>query len=148
MTRLRSMCVLALLSACASKPATRSTDVPPPVMQPSGSDARATCVSLFQRQRECTTEFIPALVALRVRLDVPPGIAEKDREAGRDALVSQAMEEWKNDSTDEAIGRTCDQMASADPEGIQKAQECLTAQACQPFVDCVIPIVEQHLQHR
>jgi hypothetical protein len=152
MTLVRSTCIFSLfVVACATRAPSRSTEVPPPVVQPSaepgsGGDARATCVATFQRQRECTSDFIPQLVALRVRLDVPGGIADKDREIGRDALVAKAMEEWKSDSTDEAIGATCDQLAGADPDGVAKGGACLAKSACGEFVDCLLPIIETHLR--
>lgn len=134
-----------LLVACGSSSNTKSTDVPPPVMKPAAArSGPSTCVAVFERQRECTDTFIPALVDLRVRLDVPAGIADVDRKDGRAALVSQAMEEWSHDSTDEAIAATCERMpAGADME--TKAQECLKKDACGPFVECVMPLIQSHL---
>src|SRR5690349_12778655 len=92
-----------VLAACGgadttSKPTTTNK------MSSGSDDNHAMCVSFFQRQRECTAEFIPTLVAKRVELDKPAGIAAEDAANGRDALVAQANEEWKTDSTDEAIG--------------------------------------------
>ena len=140
--------VLALVPACASRAPSRPTEVPPPRVEPSaeGGDAHATCVAVFERQRACTADFLPALVALRVRLDVPAGIAEEDRKGGRDALVAQAMEEWQRDSTDAAIAATCDRLAGADPEGVGRARECLDASACAAFTECILPVVEAHLR--
>ena len=111
-----------------------------------GDDGHALCVQAFQRQRTCTAEFIPALVAARVRNDKPPGIAAKDTEIGRAALVAQANEEWKTDSTDEAIDATCTRMAGQmPPEGQQRVQQCLAADNCNAFVECLIPVIESHL---
>ena len=144
-----SALVFALLPACASRAPSRPTEVPPPRVEPSaegGGDAHATCVAVFERQRACTADFIPALVALRVRLDVPAGIAEEDQKGGRDALVAQAMEEWKSDSTDAAIAATCDRLAGGDPEGIHRARECLDASTCAAFTECILPVVEAHLR--
>ena len=148
MTLVRSTCVFSLvLAACASRAPGRPTEVRPPVVQPSAQgDAHGTCVAVFRRQRECTSDFIPSLVALRVRLDVPPGIAAKDQEIGRDALVAKAMEEWKGDSTDEAIAATCDRIAGADPDGVARGGACLDQPACAEFVDCVMPVIETHLK--
>ena len=39
-----------------------------------------TCVAFFTHQRECGDDFLPALVALRVRLDRPAGIAAQGPE--------------------------------------------------------------------
>jgi hypothetical protein len=143
LARYPSVFVPLIVIACGSS-GTKSTDVPPPVVKSSSEDVRGTCVAVFERQRECTSAFIPALVDLRVRLDVPSGIAETDRTGGRDALVAQAMEEWSHDSTDEAIARTCEKMP-ADEAMRAKAQECLKKDGCAPFVDCVIPLLQSHL---
>ena len=137
--------LLSLLAiACGGSSATRSTDVPPPVVAPAGDDGRSTCVAVFERQRECTDAFIPALVDLRVRLDVPPGIAETDRKDGRDALVAIALEEWSHDSTDEAIAQTCEKMP-ANEDLKAKAKECLAKAGCGAFVECVMPLIQSHL---
>jgi hypothetical protein len=109
-----------------------------------GDETHALCVQFFQRQRECTDTYIPALVAARVELDKPPGIAQTDQEIGRDALVAKAMEEWAQDSTDEAIGATCDKIMTNEPSqaDIEKGRSCMAADACQPFVDCAIDLLK------
>lgn len=141
--------LVSVLGACgsASKPADTT-----PAAKPAGDDLTATCVAVFERQRTCTDEFIPALVDLRIRLDVPPGIAEAASSEGRDALVAQAMEEWKADSTDEAIAQTCSESLNAPPEAQERmkqtANECLATDGCDAFVTCILPVLEQHLAPR
>jgi len=137
---------LALVAACGGAEPPAKTTAQPAV----ANDGKAVCVEAFQRQRQCTDVFIPALVAARVEHDAPPGIAEADATQGRDALVARAMEEWKTDSTDEAIGQTCDGMAAkipADQQGPLTAsvQQCLASADCQAFTDCMMPIVSQHM---
>ncbi len=104
-----------------------------------------TCVAGFRRQRECTDAFIPALVDARVRADVPAGIAAKDKEVGRDALVAGALEEWKSDSTDEAIDAICTRItndeADGAPELVQQAEACLAESTCEAFSACAVDIV-------
>ncbi len=108
--------------------------------------APQTCTAGFTRARECTDQYIPALVALRVRLDVPAGIAEQDRKLGRPGLVQEAMGEWSSDSTDEAIATSCQKMAAAPRERVgaylDGAERCLTMSGCQAYVDCVMPLHE------
>ena len=148
MSKYLSLAVIVFAAACggAETPAKKS---PSPQMA-AGNDVHSTCVQAFQRQRECTNEFIPALVAARVRLNAPPGIADKDKELGRDKLVAMALEEWKTDSTDEAIEQTCSNMeAKMPPEKQQQVsdqvRQCLAAEACTAFVDCLIPVIESGL---
>ena len=111
-------------------------------------EAYDTCVAAFNRQRECTDEFIPALVDARVRADKPAGIAAKDKEMGRDALVAGAREEWASDSTDEAIHATCtkitENQADGAPELIEKARACLRESECAAFSACAVEIASSH----
>jgi len=84
-------------------------------------------------------------VDARVRNDHPAGIAAKDREIGRDALVAMALDEWKDDSTDEAIDRNCTAITSDEPAGVpelvQRAEACLAETECAAFSACAVDIV-------
>ena len=124
----------------------------PPAKQPASAtdDGVSVCIAAFERQRECTDIFIPALVAARVEHDKPAGIAATDASGGRDALVARAHEEWKNDSTDEAIAANCQKMAAEIPperaaELTPQVQQCMAAEGCQAFVDCLIPVITSNL---
>jgi hypothetical protein len=109
-------------------------------------DSKAGCVKLREKQRSCTADFIPALVDMRVKLDLPPGIAEAARSEGRDKLLATANEEWKKDSTDESIAAMCEKMPM--PPGVTPAQKaaaekCLAAADCKAFVGCFVPLLEE-----
>lgn len=140
--------VLSLTAACgASEPPaaggtqSNAQEVPAPQLKASAeSDAHETCVAVIRRQRDCTDAFIPALVDARVRADVPAGIAQKDKEMGRDALVGLALEEWASDSTDPAIDATCDKAVTR-PELIEKAEACMNQSACDAFSACTVEII-------
>src|SRR5688500_6690327 len=102
MRQLISIFALTLTAAaCADTPVSKETEA-------LVTKNQALCVKSFQRQRECTSTFIPALVDLRVKLDKPSGIAGIDKAEGRTALVEQAMKEWSEDSKDEAIQSNCE----------------------------------------
>jgi hypothetical protein len=100
-----------------------------------------TCVKAFERQRACTQQFIPALVDLRASLDKPHGIAS-DVAEDRQGVIEQALEEWKDDSSDEGIARSCSSMV---PSKLPGAERCLAETDCDAFVKCVMPLVQQHL---
>jgi hypothetical protein len=140
--------LVVVAAACGGAEAPAEKTQPQPVA--AASDPHSVCVQAFHRQRECTDEFIPALVDARVRRNAPPGIVEKDQELGRDKLVEMALEEWKTDSTDAAIEQTCTDMASKmPPDQLQQATDqigqCLGAEGCTAFVDCLIPVIEPQL---
>lgn len=106
------------------------------------ADSRAACVKLFQRQRACTDSFIPALVDVRRELDRPSGISK----APREEIISAALEEWKSDSTDEAIVSTCDSKAGSMPApAVAESKRCVGLGACGEFVTCVTPLLRQQL---
>ncbi len=144
---------LSITAACgASEPKSsstaqevRSAEVKPFAEKFEGYDI---CVAVFRRQRECTGDYIPTLVDARVRADHPAGIAAKDKEVGRDALVGMAMEEWKTDSTDEAIDRGCTAISSDEaagaPELIQQAEACMEESTCGAFSACAVDLVARH----
>jgi hypothetical protein len=149
--------VITLLTACAGAeaPPPRS---PQPAAAVSAEEAAGSpaaemetlCVATFNRQRECTEEFIPALVDLRISLDLPAGIAESAVTEGRDALVEVARGEWAEDSKPEAIAATCSSMSSTmPPEQLERlavsAKLCLAEADCAGFVDCIIPVMRQSM---
>ena len=149
MSVIRPLLSIALVSlaACGASEApprpaeVSSSQVKVASQAPEGYD---TCVAVFQRQRECTSDYIPALVDARVRADRPAGIAEKDRADGREALIQLAMNEWQSDSTDEAIAETCQKITNDNtagvPELISQAEACLSESACAAFSACAVDI--------
>lgn len=150
MSKYLSLLFVLVAAACGGAETPAETTQPQPQPTATTDDLHAVCVQAFRRQRECTDEFIPALVDARVRRNSPPGIADKDKELGRDQLVAMALEEWKTDSTDEAIEQTCTNMAGRMPPDQQQAMaeqvgQCLGAEACTAFVDCLIPVIESQL---
>jgi hypothetical protein len=141
--------ILAALAACAgSKPAARK--------KPVDQDAALVdmCVRTFVRQRDCTEDFLPKLVALRVRVDRPAGIARKDAEVGRDAMLAEARSEWAVDRTDEAISKRCTEsvpvmVAKVPPDQLAamkaESERCLAAATCAEFTDCILPFIERQI---
>ena len=106
-------------------------------------EQQASCVKVFEKQRACTDSFIPALVDVRVSLDKPKGIAASAKSEGRDALVTAALAEWKNDSTDASIAKTCASM----PGGAVTPQmeKCLAESSCTAFSQCLVPLLRATL---
>jgi hypothetical protein len=156
MTRMIALTATALLAACGSS----SSSAPPPspnlrsqqgpTVRGDADSAHADCVALLERQRTCSAEYIPALVDIRVRHDLPAGIAATDREVGRAALVAEAHEEWRADSTDQAIAGTCNHIVDgSDPGTLEQyraqAATCRGAGDCASFVACIAPATEAWL---
>ena len=152
--RLAALVPLAL-AACGSSPAPapRVSAPPVPVTRASSDSTIDDCVAAFTRARACSDAYIPALVDLRVRLDLPPGIAKTDGDIGRDALVAHAREEWSHDSEDAAIAANCRAVTDAlPPEQLARERPrlaaCVAEASCDAFVGCIMPIHEELMRAR
>jgi hypothetical protein len=139
------------LAACTASEAA----APPPSSsgkaQPQATgDAKAICVQLFTRNRTCTAQYIPALVDLRAKYDVPAGIAAEVA-ANRAEVIAHANEEWVVDGTDAAIDATCTQVtANVPPEVVAASQgvlDCLPIEDCTAYTTCVMPFFEQRFKN-
>ena len=139
----RSALTLTLLAACGSE---RSPSPTSEGAALNGEDVTAICTAVITRQRECSESFVPALVDLRIRLDRPPGIAAR---GSRAELIAAALDEWRADSTDQAIAATCNAVRGStraiDYQLVQ-AEDCLSQDSCQAFVSCLDPVLEHFLR--
>lgn len=143
---------LALLpTACGTSDAASPPPVAPAQAQPASTgtgtgNAKAVCVELFTHNRTCTAQFIPALVDLRAKHDVPAGIAAEVA-ANRAKVIAQANEEWAVDSTPEAIDATCTKIAASlgagDQSDLAGVQQCLSIRDCDAYTACVMPYFEK-----
>jgi hypothetical protein len=98
------------------------------------------CVAVMQRTRDCEEVYVPRLLALRVRLDQPSGIARRFEVEGRRAMLGLAHHQFAQDWSDEAISRTCtdlSQKALVEQERmIAPERECLQTTNCNAFTAC------------
>jgi len=114
-------------------------------------DGQAACFDAMVRARECGDLYIPAWVDVRVRHDVPRGIAAKDREMGRAALVVIAQREWAQDSQDGPLRSSCASMLEKVPteqvtDLSSAARACRAKVDCAEFVPCFVSLMERTLQ--
>lgn len=136
-----------VLPACTASEAAAPPPVAPSKAQPaSTADAKAGCVTVFTRNRTCTAHYIPALVDLRAKYDVPAGIAAEVA-ADRAAVIAHANEEWAVDGTDAAIDATCTKIAAnlteADQASYDGVKACLELADCAAYTACVMPYFEK-----
>lgn len=144
--RIVAIVAIALFTFACGGGKKSETPAPAPEMTPAEG-----CLQLFQRQRECTDVFIPALVALRVELDVPTGVAAEDASAGRDALVAKAKEEWAAGNSDAQLAELCGKLVAGIPpeqlDGMMaQGKTCVAAETCEAFTTCVEPMQRERLQ--
>jgi hypothetical protein len=132
---------LGSLAGCNSHDA-KAQPTAKPVAAEATPGTKTTCVQVFTKARECTSEYIPALVDARARHDTPPGITEAVKK-DRAAVIAEAMKEWESDSTDPSIAATCDKIGGEVESEAATAKSCLASADCAGFTTCVMPLFEK-----
>jgi hypothetical protein len=145
----RTALVIALffVGCGSSKPAPEE-----PAPSQGGGDLLSVCVKTIERQYECTDDFIPALVDMRIKhgLLPPDAVPILEEEGGRDKLIQIAMDEWKVDGVEPKRTETCQKMLQVvSPEEGEKlkaaGEKCLAATDCKAFLDCMMPVMEAQM---
>ena len=135
---------LAPIAGCASETAQAKPAPATAANATTGDDPKAVCVATMTRARECTADYIPALVDARAQADVPPGIADAVKK-DRNAVIAEANEEWKTDSQDANIAGMCDKVAAdASPDELATTKGCNAKTDCKEFTTCVMPVFANH----
>jgi len=148
MSRIATALLLALaplVAACGSA-SEASPAKPEPAQAAAAGDFQTACMTVMQRNRACTAEYIPALVDMRARIDKPAGI--KDAVAqDRAGVIARANEEWKTDSTDEAFARVCQSVQEhATPEAAEQAKACMAKDTCAEYAPCITAVMETSMR--
>ena len=109
-------------------------------VEPRGGTPGETCVAVMHRTRDCADVYVPGLLALRVRLDMPAGIAKRFEMEGKDAMLGLAHSQFSRDWSNEAIVRNCEALSekpTADQERIVAPdRRCLEMPDCGTFTAC------------
>lgn len=147
---LAALTAFAALVACAggsdaARPANAGTTdaVPasatPALAAPSETPAK-TCAAVMHRTRACADVYLPELLALRVRLDLPAGIAARFESEGEAAMLELAHAQFARDWSDERIAQNCDELSRKPPleqeRIIAPERECLQTTECSAFSTC------------
>lgn len=101
------------------------------------------CEAHHARERTCVNEYLDAMVALRIKVDMPPGIAADAEKRGRAAVLADAREDWNRDSRPEVVTPMCNKLDAAVPaERVPslraQGQRCLNAPDCAAFAACEV----------
>jgi hypothetical protein len=121
---------------------------PPPENEVSEEDnARDVCHVVMRRTRSCEEEYLPALLAMRVRHDEPEGIAARYEAEGEDAMLEIAREEFARDWSDEGIDAHCQRLVEmpADRRAavVERERACIPARNCAEYVACAVDILDR-----
>jgi len=145
------VCSLAVsLGGAAGCGGGQSSGAAEPTSMAEAADPQAVCEAGFARQLACEDAFLPALVDMRIRIDVPAGIAESAATpAGREALMATARTEFAADSQPDAVTAQCHNILAneipADRLGpmTEELQACTAQADCAAFTACRVAILER-----
>lgn len=156
--KLNTLWCLVVASACASGSSATKSDSPAadgnkPGSQPAQTavapDAVPTdvCVAVMRKTRGCADTYVPGLMALRVRLDKPAGIAARFQAEGEKSMLAVAREEFNNDWSDDAIAGNCKALGEKLLEDqnriVASDRACLMAADCTTFTQCDLAAKEK-----
>jgi hypothetical protein len=119
-----------------------------PVATPTAADFVPMCKRLFARKATCADDYLPALLDVRVELNIPPGIGEKIKTEGRDAVLVTAHTELARDTEPAKVAAVCEEgaarAAKAPPERVDQlldqGSRCEAATDCKAFAVCIVAI--------
>ena len=146
---LHALVVIVAVAACggSSPEPTNPSPSPPPATRTT-ADFVPMCKRLFARKATCADDYLPALLDVRVELNLPPGIGEKVKTEGRDAVLAIAHTELARDTEPAKVEALCDTAATnaakAPPERVDRLLEqggrCEATTDCKAFAACAVAI--------
>lgn len=137
--------VLAVTACGGSSP---EPEKPSPSPQPAArttADAVPMCKRIFARKATCADDYLPVLLDLRVELNLPPGIGDRVKTEGRDAILAIAHTELARDTEPAKVDALCEMTATKMPpervdQLLEQGASCEAATDCKAFAACVVQI--------
>jgi hypothetical protein len=134
------------VAACGgSSPPPAKVSPQPASETQAAADPIPMCKRIFARKETCADDYLPALLDVRVELNMPPGIGDKVKTDGRDAVLEQAHVELARDTEPSKVAELCETtLARMPPERVDQVVEqgarCEAAADCKAFSSCVVEI--------
>ena len=150
MSRLNYLCSFALLlavAACGGSSPEPAKPSPQPAAR-TAADVVPMCKRTFARKATCADDYLPVLLDVRVELNIPPGIGDRVKSEGRDAVLAVAHTELARDTEPAKVDALCEgaaaNAAKAPPERLDQlldqAEKCEATADCKAFAVCVVEI--------
>ncbi|NVB80733.1 MAG: hypothetical protein HOV81_20220 [Kofleriaceae bacterium] len=103
------------------------------------------CQRIFARKAACADDYLPALLDLRVELNMPPGIGDEVKTQGRDAVLAIAHTELARDTEPAKVDAVCETAATKARNAPERAEQlleqggrCEAATDCKAFAVCAV----------
>ena len=141
------------IAACGGSsrpPAKAPPPSPPQATETTTADPIPMCKRIFARKQTCADDYLPALLDVRVELNTPPGIGERVKTEGRDAILAIAHTELARDTEPSKVAELCQSTAAHMPperagQLIEQGAKCEAAADCKAFSACVVMIDRRFL---
>jgi hypothetical protein len=149
MSRINYLCSFAFILAAAacggSSPQPAKASPPPSPAARTAADAVPMCQRIFARKETCADDYLPVLLDLRVELNSPPGIGDRVKSEGRDAILAIAHTELARDTEPAKVNALCETTAKQMPperidQLLEQGDRCEAATDCKAFATCVVAI--------
>lgn len=140
----QSFVLIVAVAACGGSP-------PPPAKASSqassetAADPIPLCKRIFARKATCADDYLPALLDVRVELNMPPGIGDEVKSQGRDAVLATAHVELARDTEPSKVAELCGTTVAKMPRErveqlLEQGGRCEAAADCKAFSTCVVEI--------
>lgn len=134
-----------LLAACGAS--TPEPAKPQPAAR-TAADLVPLCKRIFAHKATCADDYLPVLLDLRIELNRPPGIGDRVKSEGRDAILAIAHTELAHDTEPAQVDAVCSsaatQASTAPPERVHQlleaADRCEATTDCKAFAVCAVAI--------
>jgi len=111
------------------------------------ADLVPMCKRIFARKETCADDYLPVLLDLRVELNTPPGIGDRVKSQGRDAVLAIAHTELARDTEPAKVDALCEEAATKAKQAPERADQlleqggkCEATTDCKAFAVCVVAI--------
>jgi hypothetical protein len=143
-SHVQALAVLLAVAACGGSSPEPEKPSPQPAAHADG-DLIPMCERIFARKATCADDYLPALLDVRIELNVPPGIGDRVQAEGRDAILEIAHTELARDTEPATVATLCETTAAkVPPERAQQLLEqggaCEAAADCKAFATCAAAI--------
>jgi hypothetical protein len=140
----QSFVLIFVVAACGGSSPPPAKASPQPSANTAG-DPIPLCKRIFAHKATCADDYLPALLDVRIELNMPPGIGERVKTEGRDAILAIAHTELARDTEPSKVAELCETtVRKMPPERVEQLVEhggrCEAAADCMAFSTCVVDI--------
>lgn len=141
---LHAVALILAVAACGGSTPEPAKPPSPPAAR-TAADLVPMCQRLFARKATCADDYLPALLDVRVELNMPPGIGDRVKTEGREAMLAIAHTELARDTEPAKVDALCETTAAKMPPDrveplLEQGGRCEATTDCRAFAACAVAI--------